>query len=184
MKALIDLLKEFAPSLLFLGKFLGLYLVLNFSYGLYIDYYFPNPDPVTIWASDHSGWVLQVLGEEVEVEPSYTGPKVWLKSGEKIILSVFEGCSGLNVGIIFFAFVMAFSTLNTRMLWFVPLGLLIIHLSNLARIVLLYYVTIYRPGFVYFTHKYLFTGFLYLIILGLWYLWVMHWMPKKSTTSS
>ena len=43
MKALIDLLKEFAPSLLFLGKFLGLYLVLNFSYGLYIDYYFPNP---------------------------------------------------------------------------------------------------------------------------------------------
>lgn len=180
MESIKSLLKEFSPSLLFLGKFLALYLSLNFLYGIYINSYFPQPDPVTVWATHHTAFVLDALGAEIYVEASIDEPKVRIKSGNKIILSVFEGCSGLNVGIIFLAFILSFSKPSISMFWFIPSGLLVIHLANLTRISLLYYVTIYMPNYIYFTHKYLFTGFLYLIILGLWYIWLVYVTPKAK----
>jgi exosortase/archaeosortase family protein len=59
------------------------------------------------------------------------------------------------------------------MIWFVPLGLAVIHVANLGRIVLLFLVSLYEPEYLYFTHKYLFTAFIYLFVFLLWILWVM-----------
>lgn len=54
-----------------------------------------------------------------------------------------------------------------------PLGILIIHLINLGRIYLLFLVALYRPNYLYFTHKYFFTGIIYIAIFALWYIWII-----------
>src|SRR5688572_21390889 len=54
--------KEFLPTILFLVKFVGIYLVGNFLYGLYVTAYEPTPDPATQWVTDQTAVVLTVCG--------------------------------------------------------------------------------------------------------------------------
>jgi exosortase/archaeosortase family protein len=78
----------------------------------------------------------------------------------------------MNTMIIFVAFMVAFGPLNKAIAWFIPMGLVIIHIANLGRILMLFFVAEYRPDAMYFIHKYVFTAALYLIIFGLWLLWL------------
>jgi len=169
---MLSLIKEFKEPLLFLSKFLVLYLVLNFFYGLYVDYYSPMADPVTYWATHNTEFALNTLGYSTESSHDPSRPYVRLNEGSSTILSVYEGCNGINVAIIFIAFIVAFGPLSTDVAWFVPLGLICIHLSNIVRIGLLFYVIKNMPDYVYFTHKYLFTAIIYVGVFVLWYIWV------------
>lgn len=166
------MLKEFKPTILFLSKFLALYLTLNLMYGLFIDHYAPAPDPVTRWVSEQSTGLLQLFGSDVSFSDDQTKPAIGILNGERVVLSVFEGCNGINVVIIFLSFLLAYGRPSRKLLWFIPLGLLLIHLTNLGRISLLYGVTIHLPGFMYFAHKYLFTAIIYIVVFALWYLWL------------
>src|SRR5690606_32127519 len=165
-------IKEFKPTIYFLLKFVGIYLVGNLLYGLYITSYEPRPDPVTHVVTDHSAGVLRACGVPVDAKDREKKPRTDISYMGKARLSVYEGCNGLNTMIIFVAFLVAFGPLSRPLLWFIPLGLLIIHLANLARITLLFFVAEYRPSAMYFTHKYLFTAVLYVVIFILWIWWV------------
>ncbi len=60
----IKLIKEFKPALLFLLKFLGMYVILSIFYGIYVESFGTNPDTITIWVSQQTsgtsspGWLL------------------------------------------------------------------------------------------------------------------------------
>lgn len=168
----MSLIKEFKPTISFLVRFLALYLVLNLLYGLFIDHYSPAPDPVTRRVSDQSAAILRLFGTDASSSDSNTNPYIGVFKGDQVILSVYEGCNGLNVAIIFVAFLLSFGKPSRKLLWFIPLGLLIIHLTNLLRVVLLFAVSVHLPGFMYFAHKYLFTGIIYVIVFVLWYIWI------------
>ena len=86
--------------------------------------------------------------------------------------------------IIFLAFLFAFGPVNRALLWFAPAGLLILHAMNLARIVLLFWVSLYLPKFMYFTHKYFFTAILYVVVFVLWVWWVRRFSKAKPTETS
>jgi exosortase family protein XrtF len=165
-------LKEFKPTIFFLAKFVGLYIVLNLLYGFYITAYHPQPDPITQLASENSASVLRLFGTDVTTHDSPSKPTTSLVCDGKNIVSVYEGCNGINVIIVFFAFVIAFGPFTKKMLWFVPLGFLCIHLINLGRITLLFWVSTKMPHYMYFTHKYLFTAVIYVAVLILWIWWV------------
>ena len=169
---MIKLVKEFKTPILFLVKFLTLYLVLNLGYGLFINHYSPLPDPITFIVTKHTNDLLHVIGYSTTVMIDNEHPYVILSESNRKLLSVYEGCNGLNVAIIFIAFLMAYGKLTKKLLWFIPLGLVMIHLINLARISLLFYVTKYLPNYLYFTHKYLFTAIIYAIVFFMWYLWL------------
>ncbi len=173
------MLKEFKPALIFLGKFLGTYLILNFLYGFYIEHYRPAPDPVTRMVTNQSAACLRIVGVDASINdrPEKTAVSI-LKDGRAVV-SVYEGCNGLNVLIIFLAFVVAYGGRWQRMLWFIPLGILTIHLLNLARIDLLFMVADQFPKYLYFTHKYLFTAFIYVGVFALWFGWVTKWNGKS-----
>jgi exosortase family protein XrtF len=166
-------LKEFRPTLLFLVKFFVLYLVGNLLYGAWITSWYPRPDPLTTSVTEQSSSILNVFGWETEAYEHGTKPTTYIATREKAIVSVYEGCNGLNVVIVFLSFLLAFGPYTKKLLWFIPLGLLVIHLSNLARIVLLAFVSEFMPKYLYFTHKYLFTAFIYLFVFLLWIQWVM-----------
>lgn len=165
-------LREFRPTIFFLGKFLGLYLVGNLLYGLFVTSFSPLPDPATRWVSEQTGFVLTSCGWPVDVYDHQRKATTMVRYDDREVLSVYEGCNGINTMIIFVAFLIAFGPLNKTLLWFIPVGLLIIHLVNLARITLLFFVAEYRPDFMYFIHKYLFTATLYAVIFLLWVWWV------------
>jgi exosortase family protein XrtF len=173
MTSLRDTITEFRPTIFFLLKFFGLYLVGNLVYGAYVTDWAPRPDAMTTWVTQQSADVLNLFGWEVEAYEHESKPNTFIATEIKPIISVYEGCNGLNVVVVFLAFLLAFGPYKKTMLWFIPLGLVVIHVSNIARIVLLAMVSEYLPGFLYFTHKYLFTAFIYLFVFLLWIWWVM-----------
>lgn len=173
-------IKEFKPTIFFLGKFLGLYLAGNLLYGLFVTHFSPKPDPATRWVSEQTGFVLTACGWPTDVYDHHRKATTLLRYDEREILAVYEGCNGLNTMIIFVAFLIAFGPVNKKLLWFIPLGLLIIHLANLLRITLLFFVAEYRPDAMYFVHKYVFTAILYLVIFVLWVWWVKKFAISKS----
>ena len=175
-------LTEFKPTILFLVKFIGIYVVANLLYGWYVTVYEPNPDPVTRIVSEHTAIALTGCGWHTITEDRINRPTTKLLYEGKSVLSVYEGCNGVNVMIIFVAFLVAFGPMRKALLWFIPVGLLIIHGINLARIALLFWVSLYMPDFMYFTHKYLFTAILYVVVFLLWIGWVKRFAlkPYKS----
>jgi exosortase family protein XrtF len=175
-----DDLKEFKPTAIFLAKFLGLYLAGNLLYGLYITNFYPRPDPVTNIVTNQTAFLLTACGWPVTTYPSDKKPTTSIVYDRKGVLAVYEGCNGLNTMIIFLAFVFAFGKWTNKILWFIPVGLLIIHLANLARIGLLFFVSQYRPSYMYFTHKYLFTAVLYVVVFLLWVWWVRKLVKLKE----
>lgn len=164
--------KEFKPTILFLLKFVGLYLVLNIGYGFYVSSFEPRPDPVTHLSTNHTAVALSFLGFPSQAIDLPAKPSVAIVHNSKTVVSVYEGCNSLNVMIVFLSFVFSFGKLNRALLWFAPMGLLIIYAINIIRIGLLFLVSLKLPHFLYFSHKYLFTALIYLIVLLLWIYWI------------
>ncbi len=82
-----------------------------------------------------------------------------------------DQCNGFKLFSIFSVFIIAFPGNWKKKLWYIPLGLIIIHLANVIRIMCLVLINNYYPRFLDFNHLYTFTIFVYSIIFLLWYLW-------------
>ena len=172
--------KEFKPTILFLGKFLGLYLVGNLLYGLFVTHYYPHPDPVTNSVTQQTAWCLSQLGWDTQVLDMPNEPTTAIVYRSQPIVTVYEGCNGLNVMIIFIAFIFAFGPLQKTAAWFILIGMIVIHAINLLRIGLLFMVTLQLPDYLYLSHKYLFTAFIYGFVVLLWMLWVRSFSVRPS----
>lgn len=172
-------IKEFKPTILFLVRFIGLYLAGNLLYGWYITSYEPRPDPVTHAVSSYTVDILGICGYAASIYDYEALPTTAITYEGDVVIAVYEGCNGINTAIIFVAFILAFGPVSYAWFWFIPAGLLIIHLMNLLRITLLFFVAKDMPHIMYFTHKYLFTAFLYGVVFLLW----MWWVKQFSSTN-
>jgi exosortase family protein XrtF len=172
-------LKEFKPTIFFLLGFIGFYLIGNLLYGIYVTSFEPGPDPVTSLVSRQTAGILSACGWDVDSIDHTVRSTTQLLYKNRAVLAVYEGCNGLNTMIIFLSFILAFGPFSKPMLWFVPLSLLIIHLVNLTRVILLFFVAEYWPDVMYVTHKYLFTAILYVVIFILWIVWVKKFSIQK-----
>jgi exosortase family protein XrtF len=178
MKAeVLRLGRQFRPTLVFIGVFLATYLVLNIFYGIYITQFYPEVDPVTEWVTRQTSHTLTFFGWENRAQNHPTKPTTFISYEGTGIISIYEGCNGLNVVIVFFAFLAGFGPYVRSLIWFIPLGVMLIHFGNLARILLLFWVSLRMPDYLYFTHKYLFTAFLYGWVMLLWGAWL--YLTKK-----
>jgi exosortase family protein XrtF len=178
----MKLLQEFKPALFFLGKFLAVYLVGNILYGFFVESYHRRPDPATIFVSNQSASILQIFDTDVTTEINPNGPTSFLKDGTLVVLSVYEGCNGINVMVVFLAFVIAFGGPSAMLSWFIPAGLLLVHAINLGRIVLLFRLAQTNTEQFYYFHKYIFTGILYVGVFMLWsvWIWLVHGRAKRT----
>jgi exosortase family protein XrtF len=171
---------EFRPAFRFLGTFLLIYFVGNLLYGVFIESYDREPDPVTRIVTLQSASLLRFFGYNTSVQDSFGRPTVMMKEEESLVLRVYEGCNGLNVMIVFVAFLFAFKGSIRQVLWFLPFGLVVIHVANLLRVILLYYTALHHQQLFYYFHKYFFTAILYLIVFGLWALWAIKLHGKNN----
>jgi exosortase family protein XrtF len=163
--------KEFKPALYFVGKFLVVYLVMNTLYGLYITKFEGQADTITSIVTDHAAAALRVFGFEAETG-THDQPSIPIYLDGERTVSVFEGCNSLNVIIVMLAFLVAYQGKGKHYLWFVPLSIVLIYIFNLIRIDALVLVNVHLPDYMYFTHKYLFTAFIYAVVFLLWFWWV------------
>jgi exosortase family protein XrtF len=165
--------------LFFLLKFIGLYLVLNTAYALWISRYEPMPDPLTIIVTQQTAALISISEDDISIGEAVNSSNVPVKQNGKTVISVFEGCNSLNVMIVFVSFIVAFTGTAKRTAFFALAGIVMIYLFNLLRVGLLFFIAKYYPGNLYFFHKYLFTGLLYMLVFVLWYFWVTRlWKVK------
>jgi exosortase family protein XrtF len=193
------MLKEFKPTILFLVKFFGIYLILSMLYGVFIKSYDEQTptqlDPITRFITYNSARLTSVLGYETSVieddhlnynsKEEQTFDSLYLSG--KYAVSVEEGCNGVNIMILFLAFVVAFGGSFSKMLVFLPIGVFLIHLANLGRLLLLILLNVELNGRgFHFFHKYFFTASIYVAVLLIWYIWVSKLsgrIQKKTPTA-
>jgi exosortase family protein XrtF len=168
------LFQENKTAFFFIVKFVGLYLVLNTLYGFYIEFFNPLSDPVTITITTQVASVLSLFHSSIQVIPDPLSPYVILQKDFQPVVNVFEGCNGLNVMIVYISFLFAFKGPFKSGVIFLLLGLVSIYLMNLIRVTLLFEIAYFYPDRLYFFHKYLFTGIIYLVVFVIWFFWIKH----------
>ena len=168
----LELIKEYKTALLFLLKFLGIYLVFNLIYGVWVEGFAPVSDPFTYFVSGQTITLLEFFYDGLDYEYYPHEPLVWLALDKVVIINAFEGCNGINVMILFFAFIIAYKGPLKQTIIYTLGGILVIHLANIIRIALLFVVAERFESLYYFTHKYLFTATIYGVVFLIWFFWV------------
>jgi exosortase family protein XrtF len=174
------MIKEFKPAFLFLARFLGIYLLGNIAYGLLIESYGQVPDAFTVSVSSQTAGILRWFGEPSAAVRNEAGPTVFLQRLDDTVLNIYEGCNGVNVVVVFVAFVIAFGGRLRSMLLFLSGGIIVLHLANLGRIILLYQTALHYQEYFYYVHKYFFTAILYLIVFSMWAVWVIKFNVRSA----
>lgn len=89
-------------------------------------------------------------------------------------------CDGAVLFALFAAFVIAFPGKIKNKLWYVPLGLLSIHLINAIRVFGLALVVHINEDWLAFNHDYTFTIIVYSWVFFLWWVWISRFSPLKT----
>jgi len=122
-------------------------------------------------------WIVQhVLHFPVQVIETNT---LYLAASH-ISIAVEGSCSGLKQFYEWIVLMVLFPGPWKKKLWYIPLGLLVVHLDNIIRIVILSVVAVYWPRQWDFIHLWILRPFFYVVIFGLWVIWVEKFKKKKS----
>ncbi len=158
-------------------------LAIHFSYRYWIsplDYWpirawmIELHQALTGWVFHQSVWVdRHILGISLR-EAGYT---MYFDSGDWILINA--SCAGDKQIAQFMLLLLIYPGLWKRKLWYIPLGMLIIHLTNIFRIVLLSLVMLHKPEWWHIAHNVVLRGMFYVVILVLWIVW-MERINKKG----
>ena len=142
-----------------------MYGVLTFLYKLYLNQF----DDLL---SNQMQYILELLNFDCQLKMHETESSVKVILNQVYISRVVEGCNAVSVMILFAAFVVAFSGRLKHTLLFIIAGVLIIHVLNILRIVLLNIALLYYPAYQEILHGVVFPAFIYGVVFGLWVIWV------------
>jgi exosortase/archaeosortase family protein len=122
----------------------------------------------------HSLWINQHIFK-LEVIP--LGDVLFFTNHTHITINI--GCSGfkqmLHLGILF----MVYPGPWRKKLWFIPLGIVIMHLINLFRLVGLSLILQSNPEYFAQAHDNFFRPLFYILIFGMW-IWWTEKLTKKE----
>lgn len=172
MNPIKELYQQYKPAILFLVRFLGVYIVGNIIYGIWIESFATVADPITQMVTTNSAWFLNLLGYEASTNVNINYANVSLIMDGDVVVNVYEGCNAINVSILFLAFIIAYKGPLKRTFLFGFTGLLLIYWFNLFRVSGLFLIARFFPDHLYLMHKFVFTGVIYAFVFGLWFIWV------------
>lgn len=157
--------------------YLGLYLVYQFIIRKY-TYYDQKFIGVIIQSAD---FILQTIG--------YTTFKVLQDRDMQVIgidgsngVWVGSNCNAITLFSLFSVFIFAYPGKQKHKAWFIPAGILAIHLLNILRVVALALIANYFPALLDFNHTYTFTFLVYAFIFYLWMLWVNKFATEQNAS--
>jgi exosortase family protein XrtF len=116
-------------------------------------------------------WILEQMGYKTFASKEVNDFQVFGIDGSN---GVWIGgpCNGITLMFLFAIFVIAYPGNVKNKLWYVSLGILIVHTINIIRIIALALIAKYDYTYLDFNHTYTFTFLAYSAVFGLWMIWV------------
>ncbi|WMJ72048.1 archaeosortase/exosortase family protein [Cytophagaceae bacterium ABcell3] len=151
-------------ALVFLGSVVALYLVWEFLYRTWFISSAISAGLCEILGLT-SGFLFSLSGHEVE----YANRFLSLNSHK--VLYIGSSCNGMEFFGLFACFVIAFPGAIKSKLWFLPAGILFIHLINVIRVQFLVINYYFFESSFDFNHKYTFNFVVYGCTLLIWLWW-------------
>lgn len=158
------------------------------AFALYIAWfiiydYFIEPDGrlnnwLNLILAQSGSLLLRLIGYNADV--TLLGVGVLMRINEVTLLGVGNSCNGLELFVLFAGFIICFPGDFKNKMWFIPAGMLAIHLVNSLRAAALALNQFYHPQSLQFNHHYTFTMVVYAFIFFLWYLWVNRFAKLKK----
>jgi exosortase/archaeosortase family protein len=121
-----------------------------------------------------STWVISHI---LQIKITTSGHLFTCENNYGIIIT--DGCSGIKQIMQFALLMLIFPGPWKHKAWFIPLGMFIVHLTNVLRIVLLAIVAEHSPANIEYTHDSWLRIMFYVVIFALWLLWVEKIAVKK-----
>lgn len=101
------------------------------------------------------------------------------------ILRVESGCDGVDLLALYMAFALAFPGPWKHKLWYVPLGLILVHFFNVIRVASLTVIASHSIEVMEFNHKYTFLILVYAFVFALWFFWIKKFaLPHAKTAQA
>jgi len=82
-----------------------------------------------------------------------------------------DPCNGFSLFALFLIFMITYPGPWKQKLWYIPMGLVIIHLINAIRIAALAIIVDVNIDWLYFNHNYTFNIIVYSTVFILWFIW-------------
>ena len=163
---------KFKPVVIFILRFIAVYGGGVALYQFYLNQFPARIDPFSWEITRQVTYLLQQFYQDITATDyaGYTLSDIYCSND--VILRIVEGCNGASTIILFTAFIVAFSGNWKKAVWFIPGGIVIIHLANIFRIFILGVVAIHQPDWSDFFHQYFFPAAIYGTIFLLWVIWV------------
>jgi exosortase family protein XrtF len=150
-----------------LTRLLFLYIAWFVIYNLWLH----PKETVDLFVIDNtiniSSKILNALGYNV-----FTGADRLIGIDGSSGLWIGDKCNGITLFAVFAGFVLAFPGNPKHKLWFIPLGVIAIHLLNILRIIILAILDLHSRAWTEFNHTYTFTIIIYGFIFLLWMIWI------------
>lgn len=127
----------------------------------------------TLVINDSSLWtayVLELMGYESFISDNATIRTVGIDGTHGLWIG--DPCNGLTLFALFAIFIVAYPGQWKHKLWFIPVGITVIHFLNVMRITALCVIVLKRPEWLDFNHTYTFQLLMYGFIFGLWWIWI------------
>ncbi len=135
-------------------------------------------DSLIRWA----GSILQPLGYELLPEPDPDNYRtIGVQGGTPLWIG--DPCNGVMVMAVYVIFIIAYPGPWKHRLWFVPLGLLLVHAINAVRVSALSIIVTYNYNWLTFNHDYTFYIVVYGCVFLLWWLWVKRFSDTSRPTA-
>lgn len=178
------MLKDFAPVLKILLRFIGIYLILVFLYQSYLNTSTdPVLDPISRWVGEQASWIQNQINYPTILIDGEKGVGVYFYVKNEYVSRMVEGCNAISVMIMFLAFILAFYKGYKTFLFAIG-GLVILHGMNVLRIMGLNIVLIDHGNYGTMFHDYVFPAIIYGTVVVLWIVWIKFFALKKLHESA
>ncbi len=168
---------------LFIIKFAGSYLLLSVIYWFYLSQYDAEafePDGMTTLVAKQASAFLNIVGEESHIAENPKEASWYFFVNGKRVARIVEGCNAVSVMALFAAFIIAFSTTWKRTSVYIIIGVVLLHILNVARIGLLGIGLFYYKEHGPLLHDIIFPVFIYGVVFVLWVAWVMKFSVNRK----
>jgi len=158
----------------FLGKVAAFYGIWYVLYDLWL-----LPDgTLDRWLSLNVAWVSASLLEGMGLAPFFEGRVLGLPGALGVRIA--NGCNGLSTLGLFVGFVLAYPGSAVRRALFLPLGILAVYATNVARVIAMVVVQKHWPAAFDPLHGFGLTTIFYVVVFALWVLWAHYGQPASA----
>ena len=177
----------------FLKRALIIFIIWKLIYHLFLFNGRIIDKPLTDWSTKGAEKLMQVfypdatllIKEECNLSPELNNELFcfdYLYLNGRKIVGVADPCNALELYVLYIGFLFAFPASLKRVLLFSVIGILVIYMVNIIRLAALASMNMHRVNAVDMAHHYIFKMIVYVLIFGLWVLFIKRKIHNDNAT--